>query len=319
MHESIVTFVGIDVSKYKLDVCVLPEGPQFTLDYSADALRQLIVRLPERGTCLVVVEATGGYQRRLVAELADAGHLVTVVNPRQVRDFARALGLLAKTDRIDAQVIARFGQQVRPRTVVQTPEKQAELDQLVTRRRQLVELRTAEKNRRETAVTPSVCASLQHVIDLLTKEIRRLEKELLALVQSDDDWQNKTDLLQSVPGVEPITSVSLLAELPELGQLNRQEIAALVGLAPFNRDSGQFRGTRRIAGGRAGVRRLLYMAAVSARRCNPRLRAFAQRLEAAGKSFKVVITACMRKLLVILNNLVKTNSHWNPQPLLKTS
>lgn len=282
-NESIQTFVGIDVSKSKLDVCVLPAGRQFTRDYSTEALRDLVGQLPPPGTCLVVVEATGGYEQRLVAELVDAGQAVTVVNPRQVRDFAKALGLLAKTDRIDAQVIARFGQQVRPRTVAKTPEKQAALEQLVTRRRQLVELRTAEKNRRETATTPAVRTSLQHVIDLWTKEIRRLEKKLLALVESDDDWQNQTDLLQSVPGVGPITSVSLLAQLPELGQLNRQEIAALVGVAPFNRDSGRFRGQRRVTGGRASVRSLLYMAALSATRCNPRLRAFAQRLTAVGK------------------------------------
>jgi len=319
MNDAIVSFVGIDVSKHSLDVCVLPEGQQFTLDYSAESVRQLVRRLPAPGTCLVVLEATGGYQQRLVAELVEAGQLVTVVNPRQVRDFAKALGLLAKSDRIDAQVIARFGQQVRPRIVGKTSEKQAELQQLVTRRRQLVDLRTAERNREETVSSPTVRASLQHVLDLLTSEIEHLEQALQSLVESDDDWKHKLDLLQSVPGVGLITSASLLAELPELGQLNRQQIAALVGLAPFNRDSGQFRGQRHIAGGRASVRRLLYMAAVSARTHNPRLRAFAKRLAATGKAFKVVITACMRKLLVILNTLVKTNSHWTPQTLLKTT
>jgi transposase len=266
--------------------------------------------LPEPGSCLIVVEATGGYQRRVVAELVAAGHRVAVVNPRQVRDFARGLGILAKTDRLDALVIARFGQHVRPRTIAQRPEKQEELAQLVVRRRQLVDLRTAEKNRRETVVSPSVKKSIQQVLDLLNKQIDRIDKQLLALVDSDDEWRHKAGIVSSVPGVGPVTSASLLAELPELGRLNRQQISALVGLAPFNRDSGRFQGKRSIWGGRASVRSVLYMAALTARRCNPVLRAFADRLEHAGKPFKVVLTACMRKLLVILNTMIRSNTHW---------
>jgi len=313
MDDTITHFVGIDVAKQSFDVCVFPEEKRLSLSYDEGGLRQLRRQLPKEGTCLIVIEATGGYQRRLVAELAEAGHRVAVVNPRQVRDFARGLGVLAKTDRIDAAVIARFGQHVRPRTVEKTPEKQAELEQIVVRRRQLVDLRTAESNRLETISVKSVQKSIQQVVNLLNKQIERIEKDILALLESDDDWKDKRKLLDSVPGIGPVTIASLLAELPELGFLNRQEIAALVGLAPFNRDSGRFRGKRSIWGGRASVRSVLYMAALSARRCNPIIRQFAKRLEAEGKLFKVVITACMRKLLVILNTMVKNNTHWNPK------
>lgn len=312
MDRSITTFVGIDVAKHSLDVCLLPEGKPLSLSYDRKGLKQLLAQLPDAGTCLIVVEATGGYQRRVVTELTDRGHLVAVVNPRQVRDFARGLGILAKTDRIDAEVIARFAQQIRPRCVAQVSEKQAELQQLVTRRRQLVGLRTAEMNRTETITSKTVRKSIQRVVGLLEKQIEQIEKEIYALLESDDDWKGKAQLLGSVPGIGPVTIASLLAQLPELGLLNRQEIAALVGLAPFNRDSGRFRGKRSIWGGRADVRSVLYMAALTARRFNPHIRKFAARLEGEGKAFKVVITACMRKLLVIINTMVKHNTHWNP-------
>ena len=314
MDGSITTFVGIDVAKRSFDVCLLPEGKQLSLLYDRQGLKKLLSQLPDAGTCLIVMEATGGHQRRLVAELTDAGHLVAVVNPRQVRDFARGLGILAKTDRLDAQVIARFGQQTRPRCVAQVSEKQAELEQLVVRRRQLIQLRTAEKNRTEMCSSKAVRKSIKQVVDLLNKQIDHLDKEISAMLESDDDWKGKSQLLGSVPGVGAVTIASLLAELPELGLLNRQEIAALVGVAPFNRDSGRFRGKRSIWGGRAEVRSVLYMAALTARRFNPLIRTFAARLEAEGKAFKVVLTACMRKLLVILNTMVKNNTHWNPNP-----
>jgi transposase len=236
-----------------------------------------------------------------------------VVNPRQVRDFARGLGILAKTDRIDAHVIARFAQQVRPRIAAPLSPQAAELEQLVTRRRQLVGLRTAELNRLQALSSKSVRKSVQKMVDLLRKEIRHLDAAILALVESDDDWKDKRDRLGSVPGVGPVTAASLLAELPELGQVNRQEIAALVGVAPFNRDSGRFRGKRSIWGGRASVRRVLYMATLTARTHNPTLKAFANRLQKAGKPFKVIMTACMRKLLTILNTLLKENTQWLPQ------
>ena len=310
MDGSIALFAGVDVSKRSLDLCLLPEERRESFAYDEQGLAQLSKALPAPGTCRIVVEATGGYQRVLVAELVNAGHQVAVVNPRQVRDFARGLGILAKTDRIDAYVLARYAQQAEPRMVAQVSEKAVELEQLVTRRRQLIQLRTAETNRKHATPSKAVRQSVQQMIVVLRKQIDRVEQEILALVESDDDWKNKMDRLGSVPGVGPVTAASLLAELPELGQVNRQEIAALVGVAPFNRDSGRYRGKRSIWGGRASVRSVLYMAALTARTHNPILRAFAQRLEAAGKPFKVVITACMRKLLTILNTILKDGTSW---------
>jgi len=311
--KDISTFVGIDVAKKSLDLATLPATTPRTFSHDAKGRQELLDNLPKPGTCLVVVEATGGYERLLVADLLDAGHLVAVVNPRQVRDFAKALGILAKTDRIDAAVIARFGQQVKPRLLAEVHEKQGELDQLVTRRRQLIVLRTAEKNRFAIAHSKPVKRSLQLVIDTLNKEIKRFEKEILALVESDDQWREKADILSSVPGVGNVTAATLIAEFPELGQINRQQAAALAGLAPFNRDSGKFKGKRTISGGRRTVRTALYMAALSAKTHNPIIRKFAERLKAQGKLPKVILTACMRKLLVILNTMLKTNTLWNPR------
>jgi len=311
MDAKFETFVGVDIAKDSLDVCLLATDKRFTTTNDQAGFRQLLRELPTVGSCLVVVEATGGYQREMVVELIAAGHQVAVVNPRQVRDFARGLGILAKTDRLDAEVIARFGQQANPRLTEKTSEKQEELQQLVVRRRQLIDLRTAEKNRLPVAHSRSVIKSIRSMIEQLQKKIRQMEKEITNLVESDEQLQCQATLMESVPGVGPVTATSLLAELPELGRLNRQEIAALVGVAPFNRDSGKFHGRRSIWGGRASVRKALYMAALTARRCNPVIKEFAQRLEDAGKPFKVVLTACMRKLLVILNTIVKNNAAWH--------
>ncbi len=304
--------IGIDVAKKKLDVADGPKSLIGCFGNDDDGHRQLLKALPKPETCLVVLEATGGYQKRIVLKLVNAGHLVAVVNPRQVRDFAKALGILAKTDKIDARVISHFGEKVRPRTVAQTHEKQDELDELVTRRRQLIQLRTAEMNRKTTATSRFVRKNVQQNIDRLSKDIRRIGSEIAKLVKSDDQWKQRYELLQSTPGVGAVTATTLIAEVPELGQLNRQKISALVGVAPFNRDSGQFRGRRTIYGGRRSVRSALYMAALTARRHNPVIRAFADRLAAQGKLPKVILVACMRKLLVILNTMVKTNTHWNP-------
>ncbi len=311
--------VGIDIAKDSLDVHFLPEAKWASVPNKTQGHHELLAMLPEPGTCLVVVEATGGYERQLIAELLSAKHCVSRVNPRPVRHFAIALGIMAKTDRIDARVIARFGQQVNPRTLAETHKKQAELDQLVARRRQLVDLRTAENNRQQTVSVKDVRKSIQQVVDTLNKEIKRVEKKILSLVESNDDWKAKADLLQSTPGVGQTTAAVLLSDLPELGTLNRQEIAALVGVAPFNRDSGRFQGKRSIWGGRACVRSALYMAALTARTHNPSIRAFAERLATQGKTFKVIMTACIRKLLVILNTMVKTNTHWKPQNLGATT
>jgi transposase len=319
----ITTFVGIDVAKDKLDVAAVcsddvSQNVSGTFSQTAEGHRSLIEQLPKPRTCLVIVEATGGYERAVIAELVEAGHLVSLVNPRQVRDFAKALGILAKTDAIDARVIARFGQQVAAqqpelRIVEKPPQNQAELQQFVARRRQLLSLRTAEKNRLAMAHTKGVIRSLQGTIQYLNKQIKCVEKQILKLVDSDDDWQHKVKLLKSVPGVGDVTAASLLADVPELGQIGRKQAAALVGLAPFNCDSGRHQGQRHIRGGRREVRSVLYMAALSAKKHNPVIRRFAERLKAQGKRPKVITTACMRKLLVILNTMLKTNTHWNPQ------
>jgi transposase len=310
--SEITFFVGIDVSKHFLDVQIL-NGAAFRSATDRDARAELLSRLPAPGTCLIVVEATGGYERTLVCDLTCAGYAVSVVNPRQVRDYAKGLGLLAKTDRLDALVIARFAEHVKPRPVAETQHKQRQLDELVVRRRQLVEHRTAESNRQPLSQNKDVRVSLQASVDALNKDLKRIEKAILKLVESDDDWKERYELLKSVPGVGPVTAATLVAELPELGQLNREQIAALVGVAPLNHDSGMFRGQRRIQGGRAGLRATLYMAALSGVTHNPTLKAFALRLKQAGKKPKVVLTACMRKLLVILNTMMKNHSPWSPR------
>jgi transposase len=266
-----------------------------------------------QGVCFIVLEATGGLEQRLAGELIDAGHHVAIVNPRQVRDFARGTGKIAKTDRIDALVLARFAQQVQPRLTEKASEKQLELAALVTRRRQLQALAVAETNRRETARTADARKSIDKHLLWLRKEVARIDAAIARLIASDETWRGQVERLKSVPGVGPATSATLVAELPELGRLNRREISALAGLAPYNHDSGRLRGKRSIWGGRLSVRSALYMAALTARRCNPIIRAFALRLEQAGKPFKVILTACMRKLLTILNVLIKNHQSWSPK------
>jgi len=310
MDNTITSFVGIDVSKATLDVHINPDGRRLTTSNNKRGFAKILDLLPEPQTCLVVMEATGCYHKPLAEALLQAGHRVAVANPRQVRDFARSLGILAKTDKIDAAVIARFAEQAKPRTMTMTSEKQAQIVELVARRRQLVDLRTAEKNRSETIRVKAVKKSVDRVLKVLNGQIDTITKDIISLVKSDDDWNDQADLLLSVPGIGAITVATLLADLPELGKLNRQEISALVGLAPFNRDSGKFRGKRSIWGGRSTVRCALYMAVLSAKQHNPTIAAFFERLKVEGKPFKVAMTACMRKLLVILNTMVKTNTHW---------
>jgi transposase len=305
--------IGIDVAKATLDIHVLPSGQTQTLPNTKTGFEQLQQALPDPVTCLIVLEATGGFEREVVADLTDAGYRVAVINPKRARDFAKALGLLAKTDRIDAHVLARYAEKVQPAPVEKTPEKQGEIQQLVARRRQLIDLRTQESNRWGTTQAKAARKSIQAVINTLEAEIRGIEKVIEALLESDDDWQNKMQLIQSVPGLGDVTATTLIADVPEIGKLNRQQISALIGLAPFNRDSGASKGKRCISGGRKSVRCVLYMAAMAARRCNPVIRAFADRLAQHGKPFKVIITACMRKLLVILNSIVKSGRPWMTQ------
>jgi transposase len=303
-------FIGIDVSKAKLELAFDEQTTHAVVSNDPKGIDELMELLPEPKSCLIVLEATGNYERAIVVQLVDAGHVVSVVNPRQVRDFAKAIGKLAKTDKIDARVIAQYGKLIRPRAIVKTKELQGELDQLVTRRRQLISTRTAEKNRQGQAVSKVVRKSIQRVLDAINKDVKEIDREIEKLVQSDDQWKARAKLLGTMPGIGDVTSKTLIAELPELGELNRKQIAALVGLAPINRDSGTMRGRRSIFGGRQALRSALYMATLSARRCNPAIAAFSQRLEEQGKPPKVIITACMRKILITLNTMVKTNSPW---------
>ena len=310
-------FVGIDVSKSHLDVAVSPFERRGRFPNDSAGLDQLIGWLGDPQGALVVMEASGGYQAAAAAALATAGWDVAVVNPRQVRDYARSLGKLAKTDKLDAGILADFAQRIEP-PVRPLPGPQAELLQaLVARRRQLLDMLTMEKNRHQQAPPPqTVVCPLAKAIDKhiqwLTKQVERLDDELDGQVRNSPLWREKDQLLQTVPGIGPVTSRTLLAELPELGQVSRQQIAALVGVAPLNRDSGKYSGPRIIWGGRASVRSALYMATVAALRHNPQIRAFYARLKHAGKPSKVALVACMRKLLTILNTMLKEHTPWRP-------
>jgi len=317
-RNSATTFVGIDVSKQRWDVHLLPTEQSFSFEAGDEGLQQLRELLKTHTRCFIVLEATGGYEERLIGELMDAGHEVARVNPRQVREFARCLGLLAKTDRIDARVLALFAQMIQPRRCEKQPENQRELDALVTRRRQLLGMKAMEQKRLHQVKAREVRKSVGHMLDQLRAQIRLVDTEIARLIDDNQDWRVRAERLASVPGVGRVTSQTLIAELPELGQLNRQEVAALVGVAPFNRDSGKFRGTRTIWGGRGSVRAVLYMAALAARRSNPVIRRFADRLKQAGKPTKVILTACMRKLLIILNTMLRNQTDWNPKLALET-
>ena len=303
-------FIGIDVSKARLDVHVRPTGETFVVARDDEGLAALVARLEGLQPRLIVLEATGGLQLRASALLAAAGLPVAVVNPRQVRDFARAMGRLAKTDALDAEAIARFAEAVQPEPRPLPDAETERLAGLIARRRQIVEMMTAEKNRRHQVSSPKLRASLDAHLEWLRKELERIDEDLDGAVRASPIWRAKEELLKSVPGIGDVVSRTLIAELPELGRLNRREIAALVGLAPFNRDSGSLRGRRTIWGGRAALRATLYMAALTAIRHNPAIAAFNARLRAAGKPPKLAITACMRKLLVILNAMVRDQKPW---------
>ena len=306
-------FIGIDVSKDTLDVAVIPKVEAWSVpnnDAGIDQLRRRLLPLhPER----IVLEATGGLEMPALAALADAGLPAVAVNPRQTRDFAKAAGLLAKTDRIDAVALARFGEALKP-DIRPIPDAAArELSALITRRRQIVEMLTAEKNRRQSA-PKRLHKQLDKHVAWLEEALQRLDDDLQKLIRDTPLWRERDDLLQSAKGVGPQTSALLIAALPELGHLSRGQIAKLVGVAPMNRDSGRFRGERHIGGGRASVRSALYMAALSAIRFNPAIASFYRRLRHAGKKFKVAITACMRKLLVHLNAMLRDSVPWREKP-----
>ena len=303
-------FVGIDVSKERLDIAVRPCGARDSVANDETGFVALVERLRTIQVALIVLEATGGLERHVVRALAAADLPVIVVNPRQVRDFAKATGQLAKTDRIDAEVLARFAEVVRPALRPLPDEVTLELRALIARRRQITDMLTAEKNRLPQA-PKGVQKRIGAHIRWMQAELERIDTELDKAIRQSPIWREREDVLRSAPGIGPVVSRTLLADLPELGSLNRKQIAALVGVAPFNRDSGTLRGRRAVWGGRAHVRAALYMAALVASRRNPVIREFYKRLRAAGKAPKVALTACMRKLLTILNAMLKHRVPWS--------
>ena len=305
-------FVGIDVAKDRLDVHLRPSAESFTVTRDGEGLGQLVDRLHRLAPRLVVMEATGGYET-LVASAVAAAHLpLAVVNPRQIRDFARATGKLAKTDAIDAAAIAHFAEAIRPPArPIAEPEAQA-LGELVARRRQVIEMIVAERNRRRRATQRRVVRAIDRHLELLQGELCELDADIDGAIRGSPAWQADADLLASVPGIGPVTLRTLIAELPELGRLDRRKIAALVGVAPINRDSGAMRGRRSIAGGRPAVRTALFMAALVASRKNPIIAPYYAKLRAAGKTGKQALTACIRKLVVILNAILRDRKPWQP-------
>ena len=302
-------FVGVDVGKFELVIALHPSGESWSVANDETGVRSLEERLRPLTPVLIVLEATGGYESAVAAVLAAANLPLVVANPRQVRDFARSTGQLAKTDRIDAHILALFAERVRPVPRPLPDVAARTLDALLTRRRQIIEMITAERNRLAHAL-PAVRRDLTRHISWLERRLKDVDHDLDHTIQSSPVWRAKEDLLRSAPGVGPVLSRTLVGDLPELGRLNRKQIAALVGVAPLARDSGKRRGKRMVWGGRAPVRAALYMAALVATRHNPVIQAFYQRLVSVGKPKKVALTACMRKLLTILNVMMKTNTDW---------
>ena len=312
MSTDAPAFIGIDVSKDWVDVAVRSTGDTWRVNQDQEGIDALVLRLQSLSPQCVVMEATGGYEMPLSIALGAAGIPVAVVNPRQVRDFARSQGKLAKTDRIDAAVIAHFGEVSDVVAQPLIPAAARELEALVARRRQVIQMRTAELQRRQRAL-PVVQRRIDRVLAILAEELHELDSDLTQRLRESPLWRERENLLRSVPGIGPATIFSLLADLPELGSLDRREAAAIVGVAPFNRDSGKYLGSRRCWGGRGHVRAALYMATLVGVRYNPILHEFYERLVRGGKAKKVALTACMRKLLTILNAMLKHHTTWNPQ------
>jgi len=310
MDKAAPVFVGIDVAKHRLDIHLRPSGESLTIDHDDENVAALVERLAALAPALVVLEASGGMEVRLAAALAAAGLPVAVVNPRQVRSFARAIGRLAKTDRLDAAAIAHFAEAVRPAVRPLADEATRHLQALMARRRQLLEMLIAERNRRQAAA-PALHGRIDAHLRWLEEALAEIERDLDGAIRASPVWRAKEALLLSVPGVGPVSARTLLAQLPELGALTRRQAAALVGVAPFNRDSRKMRGKRAIWAGRAALRACLYMAAVAAARgSNPAIAGFYRRLHQAGKPAKLALTACMRKLVVTLNAMLRTNTAW---------
>lgn len=307
------TFVGIDVSKDSLEVALRPSNTVQSFTNDDEGIAHLIESLRPQQPALIVLEATGKYERPVARALAVEGLLFNIINPRQGRAFARATGILAKTDRIDALLLARFAEVLQPEARSLKDEQTEALSDLVIRRRQIVEMITAEKNRLALA-TKRVRRDIQVHIRWMEKRLEDINDDIDELIRQSPLWREKDKLLQSVTGVGPVLASTILASLPELGALNRKQIAALVGVAPFNRESGRYKGKQKIQGGRASVRNVLYMGTVAGIRANPVLRTFYERLVAKGKPKKLALTACMRKLLVILNSMLKNRTCWQNQP-----
>ena len=305
-------YVGIDVAKATLDVAIGSDGELVQVENNEAGIARLLERLGEVEPTLVVLEATGGYETVVAGAIVGRGIAVAVVNPRQVRDFAKATGVLAKTDRIDARVLARFAEAVRPEPRPLPTAEAKELEEYLSRRRQLVDMLTMEKNRQSIATTERMKKSLKKHIDWLEEALRRANDDIDKAIRNSPAWREQEDLLRSMPGIGPVSARTMLAELPELGRLNRKKIAALVGVAPLNRDSGTLQGSRTCWGGRASVRQVLYMAAVTAVRCNPVIRRTYAALRTRGKKHKVALVACMRKLLTILTAMVRDQRRWSP-------
>lgn len=308
--ENMEVTVGIDVSKDQLDAAVWPTGDCWNTTQSPDDRESLAKQVFDLGPALVVLESTGGLEIPIAAELSALGVPVAVINPRQARDFAKAIGKLAKTDAIDALVLARFAHAIRPEARPMPDAQTQELKAFLARRRQIIVMITAEKNRLHSSRVPKVRLNIQRTIAWLQKQLKTIDSDLDRMIRSSAGWRVKEDILRSVPGVGRILALTLMIEVPELGKLNRKEIAALIGVAPLNKDSGTFRGTRRIWGGRGAVRATLYMSALSAAHHNPSIRACYHRLVSKGKPKKVALTACMRKLLVTLNVMVRNQTTW---------
>jgi len=305
-------FVGIDISKDRLDVHIQPTEECYSLAHDEAGVAEVVRRVRDLGPQLVAMEATGGYEIRLAAALGSAGLPVVVVNPRQIRDYARATGQIAKTDRLDARVIAAFAGAVRPAVRPLPDDEAQQLGEVIARRRQLVDMLGAETNRRRMVRDPRLRERLKDHITWLEQAVGEVDDDLRGLVRGSVLWRETDDLLRSAPGIGEVTSFTLIADVPELGRLGRRRIAALIGVAPMNRDSGTLRGRRMVSGGRAPVRAVLYMATLSAIRYNPTIAAFYQRLRAAGRPGKVAVVAAMRKLLTILNAIVRERRPWQP-------
>ena len=312
-------FVGIDTSKEKLDLARSDSDRLLSVGNDAAGFEKIIRSLAELPVALIVVEATGGLERALVDALLEAALPVSLVNPAQVRFFAKGLGILAKTDGIDATVLAQYARLAAPRLAEKRSKNQGELQALVTCRRQLLASKTEQSNRRAATSSKSAVKAIDAVLATLAKQIRSLDEQIAGSIDDDEGFKHLDQLLKSVPGVGSIVSATLLAELRELGTTDRCEIAALVGVAPFNRDSGRFKGKRAIRGGRTSVRCVLYMAAVTAIRCNPVIKSFAHRLARQGKAAKVIITAAMRKLLSLINAMVRDNLTWDQLNAVKNA